>query len=137
MSELNQTIGSPSVSVTCGTETFTLSPFAIEDYAAYELWLEENAWAAVHRANVQKWVTPDQHDRNIQNCIKLIAAEKLAYGSEAYRESSISLKGIAKAFQIATRRTHPDLSEKRIHQLVEEYAVEIATAIRQNDDVSQ
>lgn len=137
MSDLNQTLGSPSVSVVCGGETFTLSPFKIEDYAAYELWLEENAWAAVHRANMQRWVTPDQHDRNIQNCIKLIAAEKLAYGSDAYRESSISLKGIAKAFQIATKATHPELTEKRIHELVEAYAVEIATAIKQNDDISQ
>lgn len=137
MSELQKTLGQPTVKLALPTEAYTLAPFTIEDYGEFENWLQENAWSAVRRAYVLKWITPEEFDRHSQNCIRLIASEKLSYGSDAYGEASISLRGMEKLLGIALRKTHPGVDEKKIHELVYEFTKEVAGALHENDLVSQ
>jgi hypothetical protein len=137
MSELAKTIGESTVTLDLGERKLKLAPYAIEDYAAFELFLEENAWASVHRANAQKWVNPDQHDKNVQNCIRLIASEKLAYGSEAYSDALVSLKGLEKMLGIALKKTHPEIDEKELSKIVRDHYKEVFQAIMANDAASQ
>ncbi len=137
MSDLAKTLGQPTVVLTIGEASYKLAPFTIEDYGEFESWLEENAWSAVRRAYVKKWITPEEFDRHSQNCIRLIASEKLAYGSDAYGEASMSLKGMEKLLGIALRKTHPMVGEKDIHSMTWDHTSDVAKALRENDAVSQ
>lgn len=137
MSELAKTIGEPCVKLTVGSETFTLGLFSIQDYSAFEVWLEENAWAAVHRANAQKWVTSIQHDKNVDRVLILISSEQLAHGSEAYDAAIATYRGLEKMLSLALAKTHPEVSAEKIHKLVHDDPFAVAKAIRENKDASE
>jgi hypothetical protein len=137
MSELQKTLGQSTVTLQIGETAYKLAPFTIEDYGNFENWLQENAWSAVRRAYVLKWITPEEFDRHSQNCIRLIASEKLSYGSDAYGEASMSYRGMEKLLAIALAKTHPNVSEKQIHEFVHNQTKEVAKALHENDEVSQ
>lgn len=134
MSELSKTLKIPTVKLTVGERTFTLDPYELGDYSAFEVWIEENGWAAIHRANAQRWVTPDQNKENVKNWLELLATDRLAHGSEAFESAIATYRGLEKMLSLALKKT--PLSAEELYKIVHEDPAAVARAIRENRDYS-
>lgn len=133
MSDLTKTLAMPTVTLEAGGKTYTLKPFAIEDYGAVEAWLEDNAWAASRRALKRGAINPGEYEKVYKSTLSLIAGCELTYGTETYASATMTLPGL----QVLLRLAIPELEEKDAFDLVRKHTSEVMQAILANHEVSQ
>ena len=133
MSDLTKTLAQPTVTLEANGKTYTLKPFAVEDYGSVEAWLEDQAWAAARRALKRGALNHTEYEKVFQATISLIASQALTYGTETYASATMTLPGL----QVLLRLAVPELEEKEAYQIVRNRTSEVIRAILANHEVSQ
>jgi hypothetical protein len=112
---------------------YTLSEFDLEDYAKYELFLEETGWAALKRARFHKWIGEYEYKELVREWLSTLATHTLTFGSPDYIVSTQSLPGIRKMLELSLAHKHGEIDQKLLDRMVREDMPGVVAAIRALD----
>lgn len=118
MSTAAQSLGVNTAKYEFGGVTYTLSELDLQDYAGFELFVEETGWAALKRARHFRWITDAEYKEMVREWLSLLATFQLAFGSEAFGKATETLPGIQKMLEMGLKHAHPELDPKVPHDMV-------------------
>lgn len=100
-------------------QRYTLAPLDLDMLAAFEAWLEDNAFQRVER--MRHRVTADVYARRLEEVTKLVASGAFRYNGPLADEASASPEGQKYLLLLRLARHHAEITADTVEQMWQEH----------------